>query len=97
MLIITQCRILNLAKEFTVLNIQGINMDRKITIDRTKPLIGKGGFASVFHGTLNATPVAVKRIEHHKRCNDKEERALKMLNHPNIVQLYSIDDNEDFR
>lgn len=63
----------------------------------TKQLIGRGGFASVYHGTFRGIPVAVKRIEHERRCDDKEERALKMLNHTNIVKLHAFEDSEDFR
>ena len=72
-------------------------MEREITIDRNKQPIGKGGYATVFHGMFKGDPVAVKRIEHHRRCNDKEEKALGKLNHPNIVQLHKIEDSEDFR
>ena len=72
-------------------------MEREITIDRNKQLIGKGGYATVFHGTFKGAPVAVNRIENHRRCNDKEEKALEVLNHPNIVKLHKIEDNEDFR
>ncbi len=72
-------------------------MEREITIDRNKQLIGSGGYATVFHGTFQGSPVAVKRIEHHRRCNDKEETALGILKHPNIVKLHKIEDSEDFR
>lgn len=71
-------------------------MDRKIKYDRIRR-IGKGGFAIVFHGTFDGFPVAVKRIEHERRCDDKEERALGMLDHPNIVKLYSFKDSKNFR
>ncbi len=71
-------------------------MDPKITYDRSRR-IGKGGFAIVFHGMFNGFPVAVKRIEHERRCDDKEERALEMLNHLNIVKLYTFEETNDFR
>jgi len=72
-------------------------MEREIAINRNKKFIGQGGFATVFHGTFKGVPVAVKRIEHERRCNDKEEKALGKLNHPNIVKLHKIEDSEDFR
>lgn len=73
-------------------------MPRAIIIERNKQIIDKGGFATVCHGTFNETPVVVKRIEHHRRCDDdKEDKALKILNHPNIVKLHKIEYTEDFR
>jgi len=63
----------------------------------TKQCIGRGGFAFVYHGTFKGIPVAVKRIEHERRCGDKEEKALKMLNHTNIVKLHGFEEDEDFR
>jgi len=69
---------------------------RKITYDRTR-LLGKGGYGAVFVGTFNGKEVAVKRIEHHNRCDDKEEKALRMFDHPNVIKLFETEDNEDFR
>lgn len=77
-------------------DVNQVIVDSKITYDRSR-LIGKGGFAIVFHGTFNGIPAAVKRIEHERRCDDKEERALDILNHSNIVKLYTFENNDDFR
>ncbi len=67
-----------------------------ITFDR-KTRLGNGGFGNVLLGTFNGEAVAVKRIEHHMRCLDREEKALKMLDHPNVMKLLGIMDTEDYR
>lgn len=76
-----------------------MNMDEdqtELIFDRKRKL-GTGGFGHVFHGRLNSTPVAVKRIEHADRCDDKEEKALMKLDHPNIVKLLYTKEDENFR
>jgi len=70
--------------------------NEKITYDRTR-LLGKGGYGAVFVGMFNGKEVAVKRIEHYNRCDDKEEKVLKILDHPNVVKLLGTDENDDFR
>ncbi len=45
----------------------------------------------------NGKEVAVKRIEHHNRCDDKEEKVFRILDHPNVVKLLGTDTNDDFR
>ena len=67
-----------------------------ITFDRNRRL-GNGGFGHVLFGVFNGDEVAVKRIEHHKRCLDREETALKILDHPNVIKLLGIMDTEDYR
>lgn len=67
-----------------------------ITFDR-KSRLGSGGFGHVLLGTFNGEPVAVKRIEHHKRCYDREEKTLNMLDHPNVMKLLGIMDTEEHR
>ena len=67
-----------------------------ITYDR-KSRLGSGGFEHVLLGTFNGEEVGAKRIEHHKRCLDREERALGMLAHPNVMKLLGIVDTEEYR
>ena len=67
-----------------------------LTFDR-KNMLGSGGFGHVLLGTFNGEEVAVKRIEQHKRCLDREEKALKILNHPNVMKLLGTEDTEDYR
>jgi serine/threonine protein kinase len=41
--------------------------------------------------------VAVKRIQIENVENNKEEEALKKLDHPNVVKLYHVESDSDFR
>jgi serine/threonine-protein kinase/endoribonuclease IRE1 len=65
--------------------------------DRNKNL-GEGGCAVVYEGVWHGKPVAVKRIPTNKvASNEREEAALKMLNHQNIIKLFHVESDEDFR
>ncbi|XP_059351511.1 death-associated protein kinase 1-like [Daphnia carinata] len=59
--------------------------EMKISFDREKR-IGEGGFGTVFKGKFGGREVAVKRVEIH-RVNEREEKAMLKLDHPNIVKL----------
>jgi predicted Ser/Thr protein kinase len=67
-----------------------------ITIDRDA-ILGTGGYGTVFRGEWNNKIVAVKRIELVKCENKKEEEALQKLDHPNVVKLYRVESDRDFR
>jgi hypothetical protein len=41
--------------------------------------------------------VAVKRIQIENVENNKEEEALQKLDHPNVVKLYHVESDSDFR
>ncbi|XP_046438240.1 serine/threonine-protein kinase/endoribonuclease IRE1-like [Daphnia pulex] len=60
---------------------------------------GVGGFATVFEGTLrDGVKVAVKRIVvGDAATNEQEEKALKMLNHPNVIKLFHVEEDLDFK
>ena len=60
-------------------------------------ILGKGGFAIVYRGTLKGLPVAVKRIENDRLEENREENALVQLNHPNVIQLSHIRSDGEFR
>jgi serine/threonine protein kinase len=66
--------------------------------DRTS-ILGSGGYGVVFRGEWNNKIVAVKRIEKKKKnCeNNKGEDALQKLHLPNVVKLYHVDSDIDFR
>ena len=79
---------------------EGIASSRTITYDR-KIRLGIGGFGHVFLGTFNEETVAVKIVEHHNRCldrekKDREEKVLRMLDHPNVIKLHGIMETENF-
>lgn len=71
---------------------------RKIIYDR-KSRLGSGAFGAVFKGTFNGNPVAVKRITLYddKTLEGREENALKMLIHPNIVRLLHTEYDSYFK
>ena len=63
-----------------------------------KNKLGSGAFGHVFLGRLESDPVAVKRIEHADRGDEKEEnKALIKLSHPNIVRLLYTKEDDNFR
>jgi serine/threonine protein kinase len=67
-----------------------------IKFEREK-ILGIGGYGTVCEGEWNNKKVAVKRIELAKCENNIEEFALKKLDHPNVVKLYHVESDLDFR
>jgi serine/threonine protein kinase len=68
-----------------------------LTFDRQK-VLGKGGFATVYEGVWGETKVAVKRILiGDAASNEQEEKALKMLDHTNVIKLFDMEEDQDFR
>ncbi len=70
-----------------------------MTFERTK-ILGRGTFACVFYGTLDGVPVAVKRIQLHdleESIQHREETAMRQLDHPNVLKLLHVQENEDFK
>ncbi len=61
-------------------------------------VFGKGGYGTVFREEWNNKRVAVKRIELSKcEKKTKEKRLYKKLDHPNVVKLYHVESDSDFR
>ena len=61
-------------------------------------LIGKGGFGTVFEGVWCGKPVAIKRIPlSDLASNEREEEALKKLDHPNVIKLLLVESDPMFR
>jgi hypothetical protein len=68
-----------------------------VTLDRKK-ILGVGGFATVFEGAWRGVKVAVKRIPLEKAAgNEQEEKALKMLDHTNVIKLFHVEEDQDFK
>jgi serine/threonine protein kinase len=67
-----------------------------IVIDRCK-LIGRGCYETVYQGTWMNRKVAVKRIQIENVENNKGGEALQKLDHPNVVKLFHVESDSDFR
>lgn len=71
-------------------------MDLEVTFDR-RQVLGRGAFASVFVGKWRNMDVAVKRIQLHDLLTDREEMAMKNLDHPNVNKLLAFEEDCDFK
>ncbi|XP_057372412.1 serine/threonine-protein kinase/endoribonuclease ire-1-like [Daphnia carinata] len=74
----------------------------KVDYNRNE-VLGAGASAQVFAGTYNGKKVAVKRIMKTGGSNlneadrKKEEETMKKLDHPNVLQLFDVHDDVDFK
>ena len=71
------------------------------SFDRKK-ILGRGGFATVFEGVLNDQRVAVKRIsltdqEPTRNGEESPEEVLQRLDHLNVIKLFHVHSDEDFK
>ena len=67
------------------------------TIICGKKELGSGGFAFVYEGFYRL-PVAVKRVQlEHVVSNPHEEAILRKLNHPNVIKLWHVESDSNFR
>ena len=70
------------------------------TLEKTdnKEILGQGAFGIVYEHFWNGMKVAVKRIQiATSESNKQEEEALQKLDHPNIVKLFHVQIDDDFR
>ncbi len=68
-----------------------------LTFDRRK-VLGVGGFGTVYQGVWGETKVAVKRILiKDAASNEQKGKALKMLHHPNVIKLFHVEEDQDFK
>ncbi len=72
-------------------------LDKIMELDCEK-ILGEGGYAIVFEDVWDEKPVAVKRIPTNKvASNEREEDALRMLNHQNVIKLFHVESDKNFR
>lgn len=62
-----------------------------------KKVLGRGAFATVFAVEWNGRNVAVKRIQLHDLLTDREEETMRHLNHPNVIKLLAVEEDNDFK
>jgi|LakMenEpi03Aug12_release.lakeMendotaPanAssembly.Ray.scaffolds.fasta_scaffold3306075_1 serine/threonine protein kinase len=63
-------------------------------------ILGSGGFGMVFEGEWENEKVAVKRIEKRAsttRGEQDEERALIMLDHPNVNKILHVESDNTYK
>lgn len=61
-------------------------------------ILGKGCYGTVFEGVWRKKPVAIKQISlSHIASREREEEALKKLDHPNIIKLLHVENDATFR
>jgi hypothetical protein len=71
----------------------------RLTIDRAK-ILGKGNYGIVYEGALGEIKVAVKRIPLENVAiisNEQEEMALKILDHTNVIKLFHVEEDQNFK
>ncbi|EFX60832.1 hypothetical protein DAPPUDRAFT_341208, partial [Daphnia pulex] len=66
-----------------------------LSFDRHK-VLGKGVYGTVYEGVWGEVKVAAKRILlRDAASNEQEEKALKMLDHTNVIKLFHLKNNQD--
>jgi serine/threonine protein kinase len=71
---------------------------KEIEVDVPYEVLGWGGYGTVFKGKWNNNRVAVKRIDLFKTASyDREEAALKTFGHPNVIKLFHVESDDQFR
>lgn len=66
----------------------------EISFDRSE-VLGKGGYGTVYKGSWNGQPVAVKRVV--LTNDEQEEKSLRELDHENVIKLFHAESDDNFR
>ena len=63
-----------------------------------KEILGQGAYGIVYEDIWKERKVAVKRIQlFHTTSNEREEETLKTLEHPNVIKLFHVEKDKDFK
>jgi hypothetical protein len=63
-----------------------------------KIILGQGGYGIVYEDIWDGRKVAVKRIEIFRTTNnEREEDAMHKLDHRNVVKLFHVEKDKDFK
>jgi hypothetical protein len=69
-----------------------------IQIDTQSRPLRKSRFGVYFRGSYNGKEVVIKRVQLVKLLQDqREEEALRQLNHPNILLFHTIETDQHFK
>jgi serine/threonine-protein kinase/endoribonuclease IRE1 len=61
-------------------------------------ILGEGGYGTVYEGVWRKKPVAIKRIHLLDIASiEREEEALRKLDHPNVIRLLHVQNDSTFR
>ena len=77
---------------------QSFQFSSKPQVNRNK-ILGKRGWGVVFQGVWHERLVAVRRVllEDVESSVIKDEEAVLKLRHPNVIKLFHIEEDIDFR
>ena len=67
-----------------------------LQIERSREILGRGGFSTVFKGRFDNKDVAVKRVLL-EDVDSREEEFLTNYQHPNILNLFRAEEDDTFR
>lgn len=70
--------------------------DLQVQVDRNRCL-GNGAYSKVFQGQWDGIDVAVKRIQLFDVMTDREETTMKNVDHPNVLKLFAVEEDENFK
>ena len=70
----------------------------KFDAERMEDILGTGFQSVVYRGSYKGTPAAIKRVIKSATIEaSREEKALRLLDHPNIIKLLGVDQDDHFK